>query len=262
MHDILLHFSCGAASAIAARLALAEYGPSRVALMNAYIVEEHPDNRRFLADCEKWLGKTVTVLRDETYGASTHEVWRRRRYIKGQQGAPCSKLLKRELLRPHMGGDTLNVLGYTVEEEQRYSDFLDANNGVKARAILIEKGLTKSDCLAMIERAGIELPYMYRIGFDNANCIGCPKGGQNYWQHIRKHFPAQFVQVSEIQNKIGPGASFLRHRSGPKKGQRMPLSELPAGEGNMRDEPSFDCSFFCEMAEDTAQRQELISLMS
>jgi hypothetical protein len=24
---------------------------------------------------------------------------------------------------------------------------------------------------AMVERAGIELPYMYRLGYDNANCI-------------------------------------------------------------------------------------------
>lgn len=30
----------------------------------------------------------------------------------------------------------------------------------------------------MVLRAGIELPLMYRMGYDNANCIGCVKGGE------------------------------------------------------------------------------------
>lgn len=95
------------------------------------------------------------------------------------------------------------------------------------------------------------LPITYRMGYDNANCIGCPKGGQNYWQAIRHDFPERFAQVQQIQEEIGPGSYFLRYRSGPLKNQRMPLSELPEGRGNMAEEPSFSCSFFCEMAEDS-----------
>jgi hypothetical protein len=117
-------------------------------------------------------------------------------------------------------------------------------------APLIEANLNKSDVLAMVDRAGLVLPLMYRLGFDNANCIGCPKGGQNYWQHIRQHFPQRFVQISGIQQSIGPGANFLRFRSGPRAGERMSLAELPEGLGNMADEPSFSCSFHCELAED------------
>ena len=75
------------------------------------------------------------------------------------------------------------------------------------------------------------------------------KGGQAYWQNIRADFPERFVQIQAIQEAIGPGASFLRFRSGPKKGERMPLAELPLGRGDMKQEPSFSCSFFCQMAE-------------
>lgn len=242
------HFSCGAASAVAMKLALAEYGPE-IVICNAFVAEEHEDNRRFLGDCEVWFGGEVIVLRDQKYGASTHEVWRRKRYIKGIYGAPCSKALKREVLEPLMLPNDIHVLGYTAEEQDRFDRFLDANNGIHARAILIEKSLTKADCLAIVDRAGIELPYMYRIGFDNANCKGCPKGGQNYWCKVRKYFPSDFSEIVKIQNEIGPGAYFLQHRSGPKKGQRMSLLELPDGDGDMADEPSFSCSFFCEMAE-------------
>ena len=63
MSRIVCQFSCGAASAVATKLALAEYG-ERCAIVNAFIVNEHEDNRRFLADCERWFGVPVTVLRD------------------------------------------------------------------------------------------------------------------------------------------------------------------------------------------------------
>jgi hypothetical protein len=191
------HFSCGAASAVAIKLALAEYGPNMV-IYNAFIVEEHEDNRRFLRDCEKWFKHPITVIQDRRFGASVREVWRRERYIKGAHGAPCSRALKRNILGGVMRPDDINILGYTAEEQDRFDSFLDANNGVKARAILIERNLTKKDCLAMISRAGIELPHMYRIGFTNANCIGCCKGGQNYWQKVRKHFPEDFNQIIQI----------------------------------------------------------------
>lgn len=77
----LVHFSCGAASAVAAKLTLAKFPD--VEIVNAFIAEEHPDNRRFLADVEGWLGRAITVLKDEKYGSSVLEVWRRERW-KGQ----------------------------------------------------------------------------------------------------------------------------------------------------------------------------------
>lgn len=243
-------FSCGAASAVATKLVLASERPARdVLIVNAFIREEHPDNRRFLADCERWFEHPITVLQNEKYDASTLEVWRRKRYIKGMFGAPCSKELKRDLLNTISQPGDVDVLGYTVEERDRFDAFLDANPDRKAICPLIDRYLTKSDCLAIIERAGLVLPEMYRLGFDNANCIGCPKGGMNYWQAIREKFPERFAEIRTIQEAIGPGAHFLRFRSGPRKGERMALADLPEGAGNMADEPSFSCSFFCEMTE-------------
>ena len=60
---IVCHFSCGAASAVATKLALGLYGAGEIVIYNAFIEEEHEDNRRFLADCEKWFGHPITVLR-------------------------------------------------------------------------------------------------------------------------------------------------------------------------------------------------------
>jgi hypothetical protein len=86
---LVVHFSCGAASAVAAKLTLANAGGVQVAIINAYLEEEDKDNRRFLADCERWFNHPVTVLRDEKYGASTDEVWKRERYM-WKTWATCS----------------------------------------------------------------------------------------------------------------------------------------------------------------------------
>jgi hypothetical protein len=143
----------------------------------------------------------------------------------------------------------ITVLGFTSEETARFDSLCDRFPQEVFRAPLIERGLDKGDCLAMISRAGIELPMMYRLGYDNANCIGCPKGGQSYWQNIRADFPERFAVIQEIQESIGSGANFLRFRSGPRKDERMSLAELPEGIGNMNKEPNFSCSFYCALAE-------------
>ena len=55
---IVCQFSCGAASAVATKLALAEYGSTHdVHIINAFLANEHEDSRRFLADCEAWFGR-------------------------------------------------------------------------------------------------------------------------------------------------------------------------------------------------------------
>jgi hypothetical protein len=157
MNRYTCQFSCGAASAVATRIVIGEFGlTDEVAIVNALVVEEHPDNRRFLADCERWFGRPITVVRDEKFGASTRELFRRRRFLKSRNGAPCSKALKREVLdawrvrtaRP--GVQDIVVLGYTADEQDRLDRWIDANNDKRVLAPLIEAGLGKADVLAMV----------------------------------------------------------------------------------------------------------------
>ena len=248
---IVCQFSCGAASAVATKLALAQYG-ERVLIVNAFIEEEHPDNRRFAADCEKWFGYEIINLRDAKYDASAIKVFEAVGYIKGPKGAACTTRIKRGLLRRfEQPGDVL-VLGYTAEEQHRLDDWIENWPDRPIVAPLIERGLTKEDCKAMVIRAGIELPMMYRLGYDNANCIGCVKGGLGYFRAIRDDFPVQFERLAQAEDKVaqlhGEEAYILRHRSGPLKGQRFPLRQLPAGKKH-RGEPLPSCGLFCEAAE-------------
>ena len=95
----------------------------------------------------------------------------------------------------------------------------------------------------MIDRAGIELPAMYKLGYQNNNCIGCVKGGLGYWNKIRVDFPEQFNKMASIERVVG--AKILKH-----KGERIWLSDLPADAGDYPTEQSIECGIFCHMAEE------------
>ena len=75
MSRIVVWFSCGAASACAAKLAVDKYGHenTHVVYCNT-LVSEHPDNTRFLDDVQKWIQHSVEIISSEKY-ASVDEVF-------------------------------------------------------------------------------------------------------------------------------------------------------------------------------------------
>jgi len=235
-------FSCGAASAVATKLAIAE-SKTPVEVVYCHVKEEHPDNMRFLKDCEAWFGQPITILEDEKYHGSIYEVFTKRKYIVGIQGAPCTMFLKKEVRKRFELPNDVQVFGYTAEEADRVDRFIDSNNDVKLWSILVDKGLTKSDCLAMVQRAGIKLPEMYLLGYQNNNCVGCVKGGLGYWNKIKVDFPKAFDKMANLERTLG--VKILKH-----KGERIYLDELPSNVGDYPKETSIECGIFCQMAEE------------
>ena len=74
---------------------------------------------------------------------------------------------------------------------------------LKVDWILIDKGVTKENCLGILWQKGIKLPKMYDLGYNHNNCIGCIKGGMGYWNKIRKDFPDHFNRMARIEREIG-----------------------------------------------------------
>jgi hypothetical protein len=235
----LVWFSAGAASAVATKLVL---GEGHDDLVVAYIDpgSEHPDNERFLTDCEEWFDHPVERLCSEKY-QDTWQVWEERRYLVGPDGALCTAELKKMPRYAFERSDDIQVFGYTAEEGHRAARFREQNPGVILRAPLIERELSKSDCLALVDRAGIELPIMYQLGYRNNNCVGCVKGGMGYWNKIRVDFPEVFDRMAQLERTLG--RSVIR-----ADGEQMFLDELDPERGD-HVEPDMDCSLTCALAE-------------
>ncbi len=123
---IVCRFSCGAASAVATKLALRKYDPDRVVITYSDTGSEHPDNVRFLADCQRWFNHEIIILKSEKFN-DTWDVWEKERFIVSRQGAPCTGLLKREPTYGFARPTDILVFGYTAEETGRADSFRKQN---------------------------------------------------------------------------------------------------------------------------------------
>lgn len=229
-------FSCGAASAVAVKLT----GATPVYCETG---AEHPDNVRFLADCEAWLGRSVVRLKSTEY-IDTWDVWERTRWLAGINGARCTIELK---VIPRLGfqrPDDIHVFGYTA-------DGLDTDRAERLRVNypeltivtpLIERGITKAACLDMVQRAGIKLPPLYALGFQNNNCLPCVKAtSPAYWALVRRHFPAQFDRMARLSRELGVRLCRI-------DGERCFIDEIPATQPT-NDPIVPSCDFLCHIAE-------------
>ncbi len=220
MNRRVVWFSCGAASAVAAKLAVDSYGPACEVVYCDTLATEHPDNARFFADVERWIGREITVIRSDRH-ATVDEVFERTRYMAGIAGARCTTELKK-LPRERFQLETdTHIFGYTAEETKRAQSFEDHNPGLYVEWLLIELGVTKAECLRLLGEAGIAPPAMYALGFDHNNCIGCPKAtSPGYWNRIRRLFPEVFARRARQSRELN--ARLVR-----VKGQRIFLDMLP-----------------------------------
>lgn len=241
---IAVWFSCGAASAVAAKVTIEKYGQiATVRVINNPVAEEHSDNRRFLRDVESWLGVTIEIASNSKYPeCSAEQVWADRRYMAGVNGAPCTLELKKMARRQWEENNHADwiVLGFTSDEKAR-SDNFKRTERKNLLSVLIDEGVTKKDCFQIVQDAGIDLPEIYRLGYPNANCIGCVKAtSPTYWNHVRKMHPEVFDKRAKQSRELG--AKLVR-----VKGERIFLDELdPNAVGAAMKGLDFECGIFCE----------------
>lgn len=240
---ILSWFSCGAASAVATKLAIVEHG-ARVVPTYCETNAEHADNERFLRECEAWFGVPVTRIGSDKY-ADTWDVWTKRRYLAGIDGALCTVELKigPRLAFQHPYDE--HVFGYTADanDVERSRRFQRNYPEVRVRFPLIERGINKAACLAMIRSAGIAPPVTYAMGFQNNNCIPCVKAtSADYWALVRLRFPAEFERMAKLSRDLDVRLTRIA-------GERAFIDEIPTDQPTTRPiVPS--CDFLCAMAEE------------
>lgn len=241
---VLVWFSCGAASAVAAKIAIEMYSAEHpVEVCNHDLSpSEHPDNRRFLADVERWIGQPIVSVSSDKF-ADIWDVFRRERFITGPHGASCTRALKVIPGRAYTERWDWSIFGFTADESDRIDRFEDNNPELRCLWPLRERGITKRDCFGLLREAGIELPALYKLGYRNNNCIGCAKGGAGYWNKVRRDFPEYFARMNAVSREIGH--PFVRYR-----GKFVYLDELPPDAGRYDAEPDIECGPVCVQAGD------------
>ena len=240
LNRTVVWFSCGAASAVAAKYAIKQYDNCEIVYCDTG--GEHPSNQQFLKDVEKWIGGGITILKNDKY-EDHFDVFKKTKYLYGNRGSRCTVELKKKLRQKYQRADDIHILGYTYDEKDRADKFEERNPELLVNWILIENQITKENCLGIIWQSGIKMPKMYDLGYNHNNCIGCIKGGMGYWNKIRKDFPDHFNRMAEIEREIG----HSRFRD-MDTNERIWLDELPEDAGNFKTEPAITCDLSCGMA--------------
>ena len=242
--QIAVWFSCGAASAVAARQTIDRYGDYYdVRVINSPIKEEDSDNQRFLLHVQDWPGVEIEFATNPKFpDQSAVSVWDKRKFMSGTAGAPCTVELKKEAryLWEKDNHVDWHVLGFTFEEKSRHERFT-LGERENVLPVLIETRTTKSMCYDILRDAGIELPRIYSMGYPNANCIGCVKAtSPTYWNHVRQMHPDVFDERAKQSREIG--AKLVRVNN-----KRIFLDELdPSAKGRPMKNMDFECGIFCK----------------
>jgi 3'-phosphoadenosine 5'-phosphosulfate sulfotransferase (PAPS reductase)/FAD synthetase len=241
---VIARFSCGAASAVATKMAIEKYGDA-VEIYYTNPGAEHPDNLRFIKECEAWFGQPVNILKSEKYN-TTWEVFEARKFLVNHQGAPCTGEMKRIPGDKVWNIGDIEIYGYTANEGGRVAKWQAHNFERILECPLVDKHLTKEDCFGILARVGIALPIMYLLGFKNNNCIGCVKARDNinYWKRTRKYFPEIYGKIAGYERQFGVAINRIT-----RKGVRSEiyLDEIEEGDPTGPDF-AVSCGLFC-MAE-------------
>lgn len=239
---IAVWFSCGVASAVAAKKTIEKYGETHnILIVNNPVKNEHPDNLRFMADVEIWLGqKIIKAINPKYPDADIKIVFATTGFMSSRFGATCTKQLKKEARYEFENNNKIDwhVLGFTIDEWERQKRFNEHERG-NTIPVLITELITKNDCFKIVEKAGIKLPIIYSLGYPNANCIGCVKSqSPAYWNLVRATFPDVFEERAIQSRRIG--CKLVK-----RKGKRIYLDELLVTDkgGKIK---SYECGIFCD----------------
>ena len=212
------------------------------------IADQHEDSMRFIHDCERAIGKEIKILKSEEYGCVEDCVRVFGGFKSAANGfAPCTNWLKKRVRKKweeeHKGYSLTYIWGFDWKERNRAERTMEENPQADHEFPLIEKNLSKEDVHGLFERTfNFQRPYMYELGYPNNNCLGCVKGGMEYWNKIRKDFPEVFERRARLEREVGH--SILKE----KDGTPLFLDSLDPNRGNMDIEVFPECSIMCYLA--------------
>jgi hypothetical protein len=220
-------FSGGLGSWGAARRAISEYGVDNVTLLFADTLIEDQDLYRFLDEATASLGVPLTRIAD---GRTPWDVFRDVRFIGNTRIDPCSRILKRDLMRSWVEQhcspeDATVIMGIDWTEIHRLDRARPRWEPWRLRAPLCEPPfIDKADLLSELRRVGIRPPRLYEMGFPHNNCGGfCVKAGQAQFKLLLERLPERYAaherEEEALRDRSASGVAAYEAEHGEITGQ-------------------------------------------
>jgi PP-loop superfamily ATP-utilizing enzyme len=260
---IIAWWSGGITSAVTCKLCIDLFGLENVRFIFIDTHNEDEDTYRFKKDCEQWFGAEIETICSNEYN-SVQEVWRKHKSLNVATGAICSTMLKRRVREVWQKTNEYDyqAFGFELSESKRALSMTINHPKVKAIYPLLLYGLSKKDCIRIVQEAGLQVPRMYELGYKNNNCFktGCVQGGIGYWQKIKREYPLKFEAMAQMEHELteakGEPVTMLKDQSKIaiesgntlvflKKHPDYPHLKCIDDMRECKVEPLFECNGFC-----------------
>lgn len=202
----IVFYSGGLGSWMTAKRVIEKYGKENVVLLFTDTLSEDKDLYRFLDDTEKYFDLKITRIAD---GRDIWQVFKDARFLGNSRIAPCTGQLKQKLsrkwIKAHFQPDEcILYLGIDWTEIHRTEAPRKHWDPYQVEYPMCEEPyLDKEDVRNELKRAGIELPYLYKIGMSHNNCNGmCVKGGQGHWVQLLKASPERYSEAEKHEKEM------------------------------------------------------------
>lgn len=262
-------FSGGLGSWLTAKRIAGQHGTDGLTLLFADVkgdsdsphVGEDEDTYRFIREAAADVGAELVTVAD---GRDIWQVFHDDRFLGNTRLANCSKFLKQKPCRQWLEAnrdpaETTVYVGIDWTELHRLPAIEIGWAPYAVRAPLTEPPhLGHTDMLAACEVAGLEVPRLYRAGFQHNNCGGfCVRAGQAQMELLLREHPQRYAfheaEEQGLRDYLGKDVAILRDRT---RGTLTPLT-LTAFRERIEDQPNlFDpldfggCGCFTDGAPD------------
>lgn len=177
----IVQYSGGICSFFTAKRVIEKYGKENVILLFCDTLIEDADLYRFIDETVQYLDCEFIKIAD---GRTPFEVYKDVRFLGNSRVAHCTKILKirqaRKWIKEHYkANECILYLGIDWTEKHRRTAIINNWKPYKVKFPMCQKPyLEKENMHKELNKIGIELPNLYKLGFTHNNCGGfCCKAG-------------------------------------------------------------------------------------
>lgn len=218
MTDRVVMFSGGVGSWATAKRVAERHGLDGLTLLFADTLMEDGDLYRFIEEAAIDVGAPLVKIAD---GRDIWQVFRDVRFLGNTRVDPCSRILKRELLRQWLAdhcdpADTTVYLGIDWSEVHRIEGARARWSPWRVEAPMCDKPYEqKRDLVASLGLRGIQPPRLYAMGFPHNNCGGgCVKAGKAQFARLLDQLPERYAEweanEEALRVELGKDVAILR----------------------------------------------------